>query len=306
MQRSLFTELKVGVFVSIGLILAMVVIFMLGSETRFLHRQYTLYSNFEDISGLREGAPVQLAGVKVGFVDGIRVPKELKTRQITVVMQINKQYQDRIRADSTASIETQGLLGDKFIYVTMGSESQPIIPNKGILPSKITTSIFALGDKAGEIMDNISETSKSINEILKSIKGKEGESDIKSILSSMKASLEQIEKGKGFLHALIYDPKGEQVVADLSRAMKAVGDVVAKADEKEGAGGILVNMRRASADLRNILESVRRGEGTLGKLVTDPALYDDLRALFGRANRNALLRAVVRSTIEENDRQMLK
>jgi phospholipid/cholesterol/gamma-HCH transport system substrate-binding protein len=87
--------------------------------------------------------------------------------------------------------------------------------------------------------------------------------------------------------------------------MHAIGDVVAKADE-EGTAGILVNMRHASADLKDILASVRRGEGTLGKLITDPALYDDLRALFGRANRNVLLRSVVRSTIEENERQMLK
>ncbi len=303
MQRSLLTEFRVGIFVSVGLLLAMLVIFMLGSETRFFQRQYTLYSNFEDISGLREGAEVQLAGIKVGFVDGIRVPKDLEMREITVVMRINKKYQDRIRADSSASIETQGLLGDKFIYVTMGSEAQPIIPNNGILPSKVTTSIFALGDKAGEIMDNISDAAKSISEMLK---GKEGKSDIKGILSSMRASLEKIEKGKGLVHSLIYDPKGEQVVDDLSRAMKSVGDLVAKADEKDGAAGILVNMRRASADLRDIMASIRRGEGTLGKMVTDPALYNDLRALLGRANRNTLLRAVVRSTIRENEKQMLK
>ncbi|MFH1831052.1 MAG: MlaD family protein [Pseudomonadota bacterium] len=303
MQRSLLTEFRVGVFVTAGLLLAMVIIFMLGSETRFFRRQYTLYSNFESISGLRDGAPVQLAGVKVGFVDGIRVPKDLEKREITVVMRIDKQYQDRIRTDSTASIETQGLLGDKYIFVTMGSESQPVIPNKGILPSKVTTSIFALGDKAGDIMDNISEAAKTVNEMLK---GKEGESDIKGILSSLRASLEKIEKGKGLLHALIYDPKGEEIVDDLARAMKAIGDVVAKADEKDGAAGILVNVRRASADLSDILASVRRGEGTLGKLITDPALYNDLRALLGRANRNTLLRAVVRSTIEENEKQVLK
>jgi phospholipid/cholesterol/gamma-HCH transport system substrate-binding protein len=117
--------------------------------------------------------------------------------------------------------------------------------------------------------------------------------------------LEQVEDGEGLMHALIYDPKGEQIVGDLAHAMRAVRDVVQQADE-EGTAGILVNMRKASADLRSILASVRRGEGTLGKLVTDPTLYNDMRALFGRANRNVLLRSVVRSTIEENERQMLK
>lgn len=305
MKRSIINEFRVGLFVAAGLALAMLTIFMLGSESRFFHRQYTLYSRFEDISGLRVGAPVQLAGIKVGYVDGIQLSSDLEQKNITVVMRISRGYRDRIRGDSTASIETQGLLGDKFIYVTMGSESQPVIPNKGVLPTKVTTSIFALGDKAGEIMDNISEAAKTINDMLQSIQGKKGESDIKAILTSIKNTMQQIERGKGLVHALIYDPKGEQVVADLARSLQAIGDVVSKADE-EGTAGILANMRHASADLRSILGSVRRGEGTLGKFITDPALYNDLRALFGRANRNVLLRSVVRSTIEENERQLLK
>jgi phospholipid/cholesterol/gamma-HCH transport system substrate-binding protein len=302
MQRSIVTEFRVGIFVTVGVLLAMMVIFMLGSESRFFHRQYTIYANFDDISGLRAGAPVQLAGVKVGYVDGINVPKDLEMKEITVVMRISRKYMKRIRADSTASIETQGLLGDKFIYVTMGSETEPIIPNKGIIQSKVTASIFALGDKAGEIMDNISKASKAISDMLA---GEDGKSDIKDIIHSMRNTMQQIEKGKGLIHALIYDPKGQQVVSDLARAMNAVGDVVEQADE-EGTAGILVNIRQASADLRSILASVKRGEGTLGKLVTDPTLYNDMRALFGRANRNVLLRSVVRSTIEENERQMLK
>jgi len=282
MQKSFVTEFRVGIFVTAGILLAMMIIFMLGSESRFFHRQYTIYANFEDISGLREGAPVQLAGVKVGYVDGIKVPKNLEMKEITVVMRISRNYMKRIRADSTASIETQGLLGDKFIYVTMGSETEPIIPNKGIIQSKVTKSIFALGEKAGEIADNISDASKAIKDML-----------------------EQVEKGKGLMHALLYDPKGEQVISDLARTTKAVSDLVAEADE-EGAAGILANMRKASADLSSILASIKRGEGTLGKLVTDPTLYNDMRALFGRANRNVLLKAVVQSTVEENERQMLK
>lgn len=305
MQRSIINEFRVGIFVAAGLALAMLIIFMLGSESRLFQRQYTIYSNFEDISGLRAGAPVQLAGIKVGYVDGIRIPSDLEQKTITVVMRINKEYMERIRADSTASIETQGLLGDKFIFLTMGSEAQPVIPDKGVVPSKVTTSIFALGDKAGEIMDNISEASKTINEMLQSIQGKKGESDIKAILTSIKNTMHEIEKGKGLVHALIFDPKGEKIVDDLARTFDAIGNIATEADE-EGASGILDNLRHASADLRSILGSVKRGEGTLGKLITDPALYNDLRALFGRANRNVLLRSVVRSTIEENERQLLK
>ncbi len=306
MPRSVITEFRVGVFMAIGLLLAMATIFMIGGEHRLFTRHYTLYTNFQSISGLRVGAPVQLAGFRVGFVDGIRFNPTLEKREITIKLRVQKQYQDRIRADSIATVETQGLLGDKYIYVTLGSEAQAVIPDKGIVPSKETTSIFALADKAGAIMDNIKEASDAINDLLSGFKGKKGESDLKAIVSSLRATMEQIEKGKGLVHALIYDPKGEQVVSDLSRTIKSVGDIATKADEGNGkAAGLFVNLRHASADLRAILESVRRGEGTLGKLVSDPALYNDLRALVGRVNRNTLLKAVIRSTIKENESQVV-
>lgn len=308
MPRKTFDEYKVGIFISAGLILAMVVIFTVGSESRLFQRQYTLFTNFKSISGLRVGAPVQLAGVKVGYVDDIRFPDDPAKQEITVVLRVNRDFQKRIRTDSVATIETQGLLGDKFVYVSVGSEAQSVIPDRGILPSKQTTSIFALAEKAGDIMDNVGDASKTINEMLASVKGQKGEGDIKGIISSIRRTVEQVEKGKGLAHALIYDPEGSRVVGDLADTMKSVRGIVAGAEEesKGQMGGLIVNLRHASGDLRQILATIRRGEGTVGKLVNDPTLYDELQALFGRANRNKLLRAVIRSTVKENDKRLLK
>ncbi|MFA5187237.1 MAG: MlaD family protein [Patescibacteria group bacterium] len=305
MKERLATEFRVGMFVTAGLVLIMMIIFMIGGEHQFFQRDYTLYSNFDDIAGLRVGATVQLAGLKVGFVDGIRLAQDKTTTLITVKMKVQRKYQYRIHSDSEASIETQGLLGDKFIYITMGSGDKPALKDNEFVTSKKTLSLFAMADKAGSIIDNIDAAAKSFREVMDTFKGEKGESEIKAIVASIRKITEQAEKGKGLMHALFFDPEGEKVVAQLSRAMKAVGDVAGQA-EGEGASSIVANMRSVSADLKLLMASIRRGEGTLGKLITDPALYDDLRALVGRANRNALLRSVVRSTIKENEQQMLK
>ena len=132
-MKSVVTEFKVGVFVAVGLVFAMATIFMVGGEHKFLQRQYTLYTNFDDIAGLRVGAPVQLAGLKVGFVDEIQLSSDVDKKQITVVVKIQKEFMKRIRADSEAAIETQGLLGDKFIYISMGSETEQVLKNKQTL-----------------------------------------------------------------------------------------------------------------------------------------------------------------------------
>ncbi len=307
MPRNRLDEFRVGIFISVGLVLAMVVIFMIGSDSELFQRKYVLFSNFKTVSGLRVGAPVQLAGFKVGHVDKISFPDDPASQEITVRLSLNKEYQSRIRTDSVATIETQGLLGDKFVYVSVGSEAQSVIPDRGILPSKDVTSIFSLAEKAGTILDDISGASKSINDMISSLTP-QGGGDIKAIISSVRKTVEQVEKGNSLVHALVYDPKGEDVISNLSAAMKSVKGILAGAEEesKGNIGGLIANMRAASADLKIILDAVRRGEGTVGRLVMDPSLYDEMRSLFGKANRNRLLRAVVRTTMTENDKRELK
>lgn len=299
------TEFRVGVFVTAGLVLAMVVIFMIGGEHRLLERYATFYTHFDNISGLRVGAPVQLAGLKVGYVDKILAPQDLAQRQMTVVIKVERRFSEYLRKDSLATVETQGLLGDKFIYVSMGSEAQALIPDKGIIASKETTSIFALADRAGVIMEDIQKASDAVAELLGTMQDKKGDGDLKATIKSVRTTIEQVEKGKGLLHAVIYDPKGQQTIDDFSETIRGIRNILEGADRssKGNIGGLLTNLRDASADAKQILDGIRRGQGTLGKFVSDPALYDDLRSLFGRANRNRLLRAVVRSTLIENDKQ---
>lgn len=305
MRREFFTEVRVGFFVVAGLLLGMIVLFQLGSQHEMFQRQYTVYAGFRDISGLRIGAVVQLGGLNVGYVDDIRFPKELLEKEITVVLRVNKRFQDRIRGDSVATVNTQGLLGDKFIYISVGSEDQPVIEDKGIVPSKETTSIFSLAEKAGNIMDEIGQAATTIGDLLKTVEGQK-EGDLKASIKSIRHTLEQIEKGKGTVHALIFDPKGEEMIKDLADTIKSAKDIASGADTKEKTAGLITNLRHASIDLREILGAIRRGEGTMGMLVRDPGLYNDLRTFLGRANRNMLLKAVVRATLRENEQEVLK
>lgn len=303
MSRSRYTEFRVGLFVAVGLLLTMVMVFMLGSDRRFFTRYYTLYANFGNISGLRVGAPVQLAGLSVGTVEDVRLPDEMGIKLISVVLKIDKGYEGRIRADSIATVETQGLLGDKFIQITVGSEGQDMLPDKGIISSKDTASIFALAEKAGEIMKDMGEASKTFNELLSVLLGDTKNKDAKSIVTIFRKNLEQVEKGQGLIHALIYDANGGRAVTDFSAAMASLKSLLGgvEADKNNGVGTMLGDMRVASSDLKVILSSIRKGEGSLGMFIRDPALYEDLRTFLGRANRSTILRSVVRSTLEKKE-----
>ncbi len=111
------------------------------------------------------------------------------------------------------------------------------------------------------------------------------------------------------VHALLYDPKGKAVVSDIGSSLAMLRDIIGRvndADKENGEiSGVLKNLRVASNELKEITERVNRGEGTVGGLVNDPSIYNDIRSLLGRANRNKLLKAVIRSTLAENDKKTL-
>jgi len=304
MKKQFLTEVRVGLFVLFGLVVMTTLVFMLGSEGRLFERHYKLLARFNDISGLRIGAPVQLAGLDVGMVEGIRFEKSLQERQITIVLRINKNYEDRIRADSVTTVNTQGLLGDKYIFISVGSETEPILKNGDYVKSEETTPIFALAEKAGKIMDDIGEVSQDIKQMFKTVEGEKG-GDLRATLKSVRTTLEQVENGPGLAHALIYDPKGKEVVANLDRALSGIGDLTGEAGKKKATKGMIANLQQASGDLKDILAGIRRGEGTLGMLVRDPELYNELRTFLGKANRSKLVKSVIRATLEENDKQII-
>lgn len=240
------TTVQVGIFVSFGIVLTMAFVFFIGKERSLFKKRYTLVAPFKDVSGLRMGAMVQLAGLNVGFVDGVRFPKDNAADHLEVVLEIGKKFQERIRQDSRASIQTQGLLGDKYILITTGSGNVPVLQEGETLVTEGIGGLTALADSGKEMMEEVRTAAKKFQN-----------------------TLDQLALG---------------------------------GDDRALAKSTLWNLNRASYDLRLILDGIRNGEGSIGALLRDPALYHDLRALIGHADRSKLLKNVIRATIVEQEK----
>ncbi|MBI2339133.1 MAG: MCE family protein [Deltaproteobacteria bacterium] len=256
-------QIQVGAFVAIGLLLAMMVIFLLGSEKRLFETHYTLVCFFDDISGLREGATVQLAGIHVGTVREILFEEKIEKKKVKLVLKLSKRYQSRIRADSKATIMTQGLLGDKMVFVSVGSAEAKILKDGDILPSESPTGFAEVLQRGDVLLQNVNDIAEDLKEIVK-----------------------EVREGKGTIHGLVYDPHGEELVSDI----KMVAE----------------NLAEASRHAAGITGKINRGEGTLGALVNDASLYNDMKTLLGKANRNKLIQTVVRYTLKTRDEKLLK
>src|SRR5271154_4817736 len=117
-----WSELRVGLFVIVGLIILAVGIFYI-TGAGFLGPKYKLVSYLPEVSGLATGATVKLDGVVIGNVDQIQlVPREHgkipdHMHNIMIGMKIDKKYQSDILTDSSASLVTEGLLGNRYVNI---------------------------------------------------------------------------------------------------------------------------------------------------------------------------------------------
>ncbi len=292
--------MRVGIFVSLGIILTMFVIFLLNGKKSIFERNFTLNAKFKDISGLRQGAAVFLAGLNVGIVSDIRFPKSLDEKEVIVQLKVASKYKDRIRENSEAAIVTQGLLGDKVILIKVGSPDSSEVQAGDYLKTGKVFSVDSMAEDGGELIENFKEMSKTLNSVLKDVKDK-----------------------KSFLHALVYDYRGEDIIADVAATSRNTDRIVR---EIQGGRGILHsliydkadpqmaknlslaigNVQKATDDFHQMTSRIEKGEGTLGGLVNDPTVYYDLKTLLGNANRSKLVKAVIRYTLLQNEKDTLQ
>jgi len=338
------TEARVGVFVIIALILLGVLITSLSSQTGIFQATYAIKTSFGNVQGLVEGAPVRLQGRDVGLVTKIYFAPGFREKPIEVVIEIDQSIQSRVRENSVATIQTMGLLGDKYVEITHGSPPAKVIREGGIVQSTNPPDLYAVIDKGDKILSNVVNISKSLDQFTAEFATPENRENFSKSFRSMRNIMGEVEKGDGFLHSVIYKPKPGDVVDDLSMAaedlrailkdirdgtgnagtslkdfsatMANVKDLTGRvktgpgmlhdAIYKKGEKDLVTNLSEAAKNLNEILAKVKRGEGTLGAFVNDPTLYEDMTIITGGAKRSGMVKRVVRYTIKKYEKGQKK
>ena len=126
-------ELKVGLFVGIGILIFFIIVFSIGDVT-FIKRGYRIYTVFSFVNGITKGAPVRLAGVDVGYIEGINVyhDKEAQKTKVKLTAWVNS-GDIKIEKDARASINTLGLLGEKYLEIFPGTLEGGLLENEDTL-----------------------------------------------------------------------------------------------------------------------------------------------------------------------------
>jgi phospholipid/cholesterol/gamma-HCH transport system substrate-binding protein len=295
-------QLRVGVFVLLTLGVLGALVYGFGRQTGLFERQYRLRAGFSQTGGLLQGAMVRLAGVPVGHVSAVRLP-ESDGMRVLVELTIARRVQRQIRTDSLARIETQGLLGDKIVEVTLGSAGTRMLDDGDELRSEEPLDTNRLARQGTELLQNLVQVSSDLRGAIARMGESTAGPDLVAALRALQAVVAEVEQGRGALGRLVYDRDLGNAVADLGGTLRRVGDAAERLDRLLGdptigstvasAGPALVATREAAERLGRLLRQVEEGPGFLHALIYDEGqILRDLGRLLARAE--ALTAAVER------------
>ena len=277
-------ELKVG-FLTIMAIASLLVVSLKISSNKSGFGDYIPYKTIlEDASGIYENSSIKVAGIVAGKIKTV----QLSGSQALVTFEVLEQI--KITSLSQLRIKTVGFLGDKYIDIYLGPPTGERLSSGSIVSAKTGAGFEELGKDASEILKDVKEISKAIRESLydddKTHLAKEMVANIRIFTKNAKdisESLKTLVNGnQDKLNSIIADLKkvSSQVAFETDRY--ADGSFM---NDLEGVKPILANVDKAVRDLKDIVSDVKDGRGTIGKLLRDDEIIDQVNETLSGVNR---------------------
>lgn len=260
-------EVRLGVFVLFGLVSFVIVLFLL-TDPATLRGRYIVTTNVENAGGIRRGDPVQMRGVNIGRIHGFEMRED---GQVIIRLEVEGQWD--IPVDSRTQLGGSGLFGGRTMQVIRGDAAEMVeegdnLPGMGEVTGDPLSVVAELSDDAEATMARIQELLDS--RTIASVRGSAAELD--DLLGQLSAMVREqrgsIERLTSSLASTAEDLDGAG--PDARRAIARADSTMAVLSE---AGR---SLDEASAALSNVLGRMDRGEGTLGRLSTDDALYANM------------------------------
>lgn len=279
-------EFKIGIFAIIVILVSWWGISWLGGQNLFKsYNTYTVY--YEEVSkDLQVSSRVYIRGVNVGNVQDI----ELQSGRVKVVIAVEEQYADMIPSNTTALI-TEGMMGGAQIVLEQG-DSNSVAKDGATLNGRLDEGLMGmLADKGTELIDNLNTTLTKLDDTVSSVNGilEDNRENITGIVTNLEAL-------SGEMTALVSDSKGDidTAISDLSafttmlkNNTASIESMLGNLDEFSGEladSNIITNLNTTVDKLNGIIATIESGEGSVGKLLSDDAVYNSIDETIGSLN----------------------
>lgn len=276
---------RIGIFLGGALLIVAVGIFIVGDLGRFFRRSgYSIYASFDTVAGLDTRATVRLAGVSIGYVKSIR----LEGHRPVVEMALEPWA--KVPVASKATLSSLGLLGEKYIEILPGPDASSVKPGGsiGCLASvsfdQLGLLILSIGDEVkgvsgkvqkflgeenavrfSQVMDSLAQTSRSLDEFVRN--NRSGLTD--GVQSAKKAFQD-------------FDRDVKRVADSFSSSAQSLSEMLndnrdAVKENMQKVKAVLDEMSDAAQRLNRLVQKLEKGEGSLGRAIADPELYDEVK-----------------------------
>lgn len=261
-MKHISTELKVGIFAAVVILILAWATVRVGDKTSVAGRGYVLAVSFENASGLKVKAPVELSGVQIGVVKDIEL---VDSRRAEVKLLLSKEVS--LPEDSTAILRTRGFLGETYVEIVPGDpDSLKLKSGDRIVLSGRTGDINSMVGQFNAIADDI----KHITGSLKGLVGDDDTAPINRIVTNLD------DFTKAIREITIRNEQNVNRITDNMAAMtEQLREVVAR-----GRADVEESMQR----IASITRKVDEGKGTVGRLINDEETIDKLNEAVDSLN----------------------
>lgn len=253
-KQLMWSKLRVGLVATLAFAILFLTIFFAGDIHEIFAPQVKIRADIKDVRGLRKGAPVWFSGIEIGSVKDIELDPAVGTY---VTMSINQDDINFVKKDSTASVMTMGLLGDKYVEISSGSPDAEPVAHGDIIK----------GTEQIEIQDIVTASSKSLAKVT-------------DFISKLESLLDKFAQSEGTVAKFLNDPS---IYDNLKETTATLSVIVKDINDSEGSFKMFIEdpsiynrMDQATASLEKFSKNLNDGSGTIAKLVRDPEIYDNL------------------------------
>lgn len=277
-------ELKVGLL-TLAALASLVVVSLKITANKSGFGEYMEYRTIlNDASGIYENSSIKVAGIVAGRITKI----DLSGSQALIKFEVLKQI--KVTRFSVLRIKTVGFLGDKYIDVYLGNPDAPRLKEKSMIAAEAGAGFEELGKDASEILKDVKDIAKSIRE---SLYDKNKNNVVKEIMTNIKDFSKDAKDIAKTIKRI--SENNEKNINDTFDDIKRLSSQLAYETDRYADGSfmndlddikpLLKNMNKAVADLKDIVEDVKSGKGTVGKLLRDDEVIDQVNQTLSGVNR---------------------
>ncbi len=314
-----------GLFIILAFALFTGILFLVGSRQNLFAKHIDIYAEFSSLSGVGNGAKVRVQGLDAGQVKRIEIPQS-PSGKFRLELQISDKVRGMVRTDSVAAIETQGVVGDKYISIAKGSDRAPEAKPGTILKGKEAPDLTALLDKGSGVLSDLDDTIKdlrghadvTLTTMTKTLRDADGmvvglrpqinkiAGDGVRIASNLNLLVSDLQNGKGPAGLLLKDEKARKQIEDtLANAKQLTANLEQASDRVNGLVADFQS-RDLGARVQAVLENTQEITSRLNSTLKEALGNDDFGQSGAQNIRNTLSNLNQATSNLQDDTEALK